>query len=80
MVQLIPPLLAAVGLGGSELLIIAVLFAAFGFWLWMLVDCLQNEKDAGTKIAWLLVIILVAAVGVPLYFFMRKLPRKRGAA
>jgi hypothetical protein len=47
------------------------------FWTWMLVDCATKETETGSKVAWLLIIILVGCIGAPLYFFVRKLPRKR---
>lgn len=64
------------GLGWPELVIIALLLAGFGFWIWMIVDCATNEKDSGTKIAWILVLIFIGFIGAPLYFLVRKLPRK----
>jgi len=42
----------------------------------MIVDCAQYETDGTTKIVWLLVILLAGFIGAPLYFFVRKLPRK----
>jgi len=58
--------------------LILVLFWPFlAFWTWMLVDCATKETETGSKVAWLLIIILVGCIGAPLYFFVRKLPRKR---
>jgi hypothetical protein len=70
------PLLALIGLGLAELAII-LMVAGLGlvFWIWMIVDCITHETDAGNKIAWLLVILLVGLIGAPLYFFVRKLSR-----
>ena len=50
--------------------------AGIAFWVWMLADCANHEKEGSTKIAWLLIILFVGVVGAPLYFFMRKLARK----
>ena len=61
--------------GMGVLFIFAIGLVAFAFWLWMLIDCLRNEPDGSSKIAWLLVILLAGAVGAPLYFFVRKLGR-----
>lgn len=72
------PSVAAIGLGGPELLLILIILVFLAFWVWMIVDCATNETDAGSKVAWMLVIILVGVIGAPLYFFVRKLPR-RGA-
>ena len=59
-----------------------IVFLPFGlasimFWIWMLVDCANHEKDSGTKIAWLLIILFLGIIGAPLYFFTRRLPRQR---
>lgn len=65
-------------LGGAFL---ALFFAlAIAFWVWMLVDCLKNEADGSTKVAWTIVIALAGAIGAPLYYFLRRLPRRRAAA
>ncbi len=59
--------------GGASLLLL--LFGlAWAFWMWMVIDCVKCE-DGGTRIAWLLVILLAGVIGTPLYFFFRKLPR-----
>ncbi len=43
---------------------------AFIFWIWMLIDCLQNQRLQGTeKIVWVLVIIFVPTIGAIIYFF-----------
>ena len=49
---------------------------ALAFWVWMIVDCAQYETEGSTKIAWLLVILLAGVIGAPLYFFIRRLPRR----
>jgi hypothetical protein len=39
------------------------------FWVWMLVDCLQNASITGTeKIVWVLVIIFLHVLGAIIYF------------
>ena len=71
--------------GGVMLLnlVIFLTFMAFGlcalaFWIWMLVDCLKNEKSEGNdKIIWTLVIILTNWIGALIYFFVRRPERKR---
>jgi len=68
--------LFAVFIGGWELILITVCLAITAFWIWMIVDCAQYETDGTTKIVWLLVILLAGFIGAPLYFFVRKLPRK----
>lgn len=75
--DLAPRVLAAFGFGGMELIVLLCVAGGLSFWLWMIVDCIQHEKDPGTKVAWVLFIILVGLLGAPLYFFLRKVPRKR---
>jgi len=67
----------------------AILFALIGiglwlaggaFWLWMLVDCVQNEPPTGNdKVVWLLVIVLIPwPFGALIYYFFRR-PDRIGA-
>ena len=62
-------------IGGLLLLPVGLL--AFAFWIWMIVDCAKYETEGTTKIVWLLIILLAGVVGAPLYFFVRKTPRRR---
>ena len=73
--QLIAVILADAG--GLILLPFGLL--AFAFWIWMIVDCTKYETEGTTKIVWLLVILLAGIIGAPLYFFVRKAPRRRSA-
>ena len=59
-------------LGTRELLIV---LASLVFWIWMIVDCAQSEKG-GTKVAWIVFIVVAGFIGAPLYLLIRKLPRK----
>lgn len=72
--------LAILGLGAAELLILLVMLpllgALFGFWIWMLIDCATKEDDQTQKIVWIILIALVGIIGAPLCFFVRELPRK----
>jgi hypothetical protein len=53
--------------------------AAFGFWLWMLIDCLlrSNERfpsrGRNDKLIYTLVIVLTNIIGAFIYLFMVKL-------
>ena len=48
------------------------------FWIWGLIDCLNNEPSEGNeKIVWILVIILLGAVGALLYYTVRRPARIR---
>jgi hypothetical protein len=45
----------------------------FIFWLWMLIDCLKNQRLDGTeKLIWVLVIFFLHVLGPLLYFFIAK--------
>jgi hypothetical protein len=57
--------------------LISTFIAPFGilltmFWVWMLYDCLKNERDRQT---WLWILIFLNVMGAGLYFFMCWLPR-----
>lgn len=47
----------------------------FMFWIWMLADCVKHETS--DKIGWILVMVLFNILGAPVYFLVRKLPRRR---
>ena len=52
------------------LLVIASVVLCFVFWIWMLVDCIQNQNIGGTeKVAWAVVIALTHFLGALIYFF-----------
>jgi hypothetical protein len=62
-------------LGGFEILIVLVLlplaFLAFAFWIWMLIDAIQNKGlTDGEKIGWVIAIALLHWLGGLLYFFI----------
>lgn len=63
-------------LGGFELLLIALIFGFFGFWIWMLIDCATKEENQNQKILWIILMVLAGFICAPLYFLLRKLPRK----
>jgi len=50
----------------------------FAFWIWMIVDCAQNEPPGNDKIVWLLVVILLNWIGAIVYFFARRRNRAKG--
>jgi hypothetical protein len=45
--------------------------AGFAFWIWALVDCIRVPDDSmyqsGTKLVWVLVIVLLQVVGAIIY-------------
>jgi len=63
-------------MGVAELLLVAFIFGLLGFEIWMFIDCATKEEDQILKIVWILLIVLIGFIGAPLYFFIRKLPRK----
>lgn len=43
------------------------------FWIWMLIDCANNEPSEGNdKLVWILIIALTHLLGAMLYFFIRR--------
>lgn len=63
-------------LGGPELIIILLLGFSLGviaFWIWMLVDCIQNEAaEDNNRMIWVIVIALAGGIGALVYFFARR--------
>lgn len=43
-----------------------------GFWIWMILDCVQNERD---RQLWIYILIFTNAPGALVYFIARWLPR-----
>jgi hypothetical protein len=66
-------MLAEIELGGLLLPLCGLLY--FMFWIWMLVDCVKYETS--DKIGWILVLTLLGGIGAPLYFFVRRVRRRR---
>jgi len=45
--------------------------AIFVFWIWMLIDAIQNKGlTDGEKIGWVLAIVFLHIIGALLYFFI----------
>jgi hypothetical protein len=66
-------LVAFFRLSPTHWLVVVVLFA---FWIWMLVDCLTNQRLQGTeKIVWVLVIIFLNWIGALVYYFVGRSKR-----
>ena len=49
--------------------------AVFIFWLWMLIDCIKNEKDGTQRVIWAVVIFFFPCIGSLIYLFARKMQR-----
>ena len=69
-----------------EAIIVLLIFGLFflliigslALWIWMLVDCIKRKfKKDDEKIIWLLVIILVQAIGAIIYYFVIKRKDKK---
>ena len=49
----------------------AIGLLCFVFWIWMLIDAIQNPSLVGNqRIVWVLVIIFVPCIGPLLYYFI----------
>ena len=69
------------GMMAAQLLLMAILslisLGLFAFWLVVLIDCIKNEPAEGNdKVVWILVIVLLHALGALLYLLVRKPQRK----
>jgi hypothetical protein len=68
---------AFIGMWEMLLLVFPLGFAALGFWIWMLVDCIQNEPSEGNdRLIWVLVIVLTNWIGALIYLIVRR-PQRR---
>ncbi len=55
------------------LVFFVLMIAATAFWVWMILDCLQNELSTGNdKVVWLLLLIFSHFVGTLIYFIVRR--------
>lgn len=53
-----------------------IALAVAAFWIWMVIDCATKMPDQGnSKIAWILVVILMNWLGALIYYLVVKLPR-----
>lgn len=60
------------------LLMMGIFFAAFVFWILMLIDCVKRKFKKDTeKIVWVLVIIYTGIIGALIYYFIVKNKGKR---
>lgn len=55
----------------------AISLAATAFWIWAIVDCVNNEpREGNDKIIWILIIVLVHFIGALIYTLVRRPQRK----
>lgn len=63
-------------IGGIFALLLILFFGSIAlaltiFWIWMLIDAIQNKNLAeGEKIGWVLAIVFLHFIGSILYFFI----------
>jgi hypothetical protein len=72
--------LALFGIGVSELFVLAILLAGLAFPIWMIVDCVRNERDHDNRLMWIVIIFLTGIFGALVYLFARKLHHGRASA
>ena len=71
---------------GLGVLLVIMLIAGLGvaltvFWIWMLVDAIQNKGITdGEKVGWVLAIVFFHLIGSVLYFFIGRPKAKQMAA
>lgn len=59
-------------------ILVGVVFGvlALAFWVWMLVDCLTDDRLTGTeKLIWLLVIVTTKLIGATIYYLVGRSTR-----
>jgi hypothetical protein len=62
-------------------LIVPLALAATVFWIWMLVEAIQNKGlSDGEKVGWVLAIVFFHVLGSLLYFFIGHPKRKAAVA
>jgi uncharacterized membrane protein YidH (DUF202 family) len=61
-----------VGAAIGGIVLLSVLLALFGFWVWSLVDAVRVPDDSsyrvGSMLAWVLVIVFTGLVGAVVYW------------
>ncbi len=67
-------MLALLGLGNTEIVVLLILAVTIGTWVFALVDCVKVPDHiafrAGSKVIWVLVIALTGIIGAVLYFLI----------
>jgi hypothetical protein len=72
-----------VGAAIGSVLILLVILALAALWVWALVDAIRVPDDrdyrAGTKLVWILVIVLTGFIGAAVYLAVGRPVRRRPA-
>jgi Phospholipase_D-nuclease N-terminal len=68
-------MLALFNIGGGAILLpllaVPIVVLCVVFWVWMLVDAIQNKGlTDGEKVGWVLAIVFLHVIGSVLYFFI----------
>ena len=59
------------------LFLVTVGLLVFAFWIWMLIDAIQNKGlTDGEKVGWVLAVVFLHFLGALLYFFIGRPKRK----
>jgi prolipoprotein diacylglyceryltransferase len=57
---------------------LALSLLGLAFWVWMLLDAIQNEPDFGNdKALWILIIVIGQVIGAAVYYFVRRPEREK---
>jgi hypothetical protein len=66
--------------GGFAAIVLLLVIVTSVFWIWMLIDCLQNPRLPPTeKLIWVLVIFFLHVLGAIIYFAIGRQQRLGGA-
>lgn len=71
---------------GLGIIWIIFCIAMFGYWLWMLIDSIKTtdeeyaKANSGSKIMWILLILILGIIPAIIYHFMVKKKIKAGSA
>lgn len=68
----------AVLLMGLPFLGCGLLFIMEVFWIWMIIDCVNNKQlqQGNDKLVWILIIVFTNWIGALIYFFVQR-PKKK---
>jgi hypothetical protein len=71
-------MLAMFNLGGGEIVLLLIILPITLFWMWTLIDAIQNKGlSDGEKICWVLAILFLQILGAFLYFIIGHSKRLR---
>ena len=62
-----------------SILLVAFIFVGTIFWVWMLLDCANQESTGNERIVWILILLIANVIGAVIYYFVRRPRRFVGA-